>query len=124
MSGKPSGIVYSSLVIFWKHRYSFLHIETETCLAPSRINKYRLYNEVEVYTWFYTPRAAGPEVYNYTHGAWNGGLPDNSWNSIQPRAHKSELEVAKRKIRTVNPIVKKAKNRFLVEFCTQKIESG
>ncbi len=24
---------------------------------------YRLYNEVEVYTWFYTPRAAGPEVY-------------------------------------------------------------
>ncbi len=24
---------------------------------------YRLYNEVEVYTWFYTPRTAGPEVY-------------------------------------------------------------
>lgn len=24
MSGKPSGILYSSLVIFWKQRYSFL----------------------------------------------------------------------------------------------------
>ncbi len=24
---------------------------------------YGLYNEVEVYTWFYTPEAAGPDVY-------------------------------------------------------------
>ncbi len=42
-----------------KVQVQHLWLEKDIYLAYT----YRLYNEVEVYTWFYTPKAAGPEVY-------------------------------------------------------------
>ena len=96
LSGKPSGIMYSSLVIFWKHRYSFLHrIGTDKSYDynDSLILLRARYNTCMVASnrWLFQVGIL------CTHGAWKGGLPDNNWHSMQPRAHRSELEAAKRR---------------------------